>query len=92
METCINYCEPGWAFMSTDERRWINSLQKLSKNRPEECVILKKPEDNDGYIYVKFPQRWIKVRPPREGRPMTDEHKAAVMQALSKYREEKAKS
>ena len=77
--------------MSTDEKRWINSLRKLAKNRPNDCIILKQPEDNGGYIYVKFPQKWIRVKPPKEGRPMSDEHKAVVMEALSKYREERAR-
>ena len=26
IETCIEYCEPGWAYMSSNEQRWINQL------------------------------------------------------------------
>ena len=75
METCINYCEPGLAFMSSDERRWINHLRKLSVSRPYECIIIKQPEDNDGFIYVKFPQKWVRVKPPNQV-IITDEERA----------------
>ena len=81
METCIEYCEPGWAWMSTDERRWINKLRKLAKERPDECVILKQPEDNGGFIYAKFPQKWVRVNPPKVVN-LTDEQKAARAAAL----------
>ena len=81
METCIEYCEPGWAWMSTDERRWINKLRKLAHERPNECIILKQPEENDGFIYAKFPQKWVRVNPPKVVN-MTDEERAARAAAL----------
>lgn len=86
METCINYCEPGWAFMSTDERRWINKLTRLAKEKPDECIILKKPEDNGGFIYAKFPQKWVRVNPPKVVN-LTDEERAARAAALLKARQ-----
>ena len=88
METCIEYCEPGWAWMSTDERRWINKLRKLAEERPDECVILKQPEDNGGFIYAKFPQKWVRVNPPKVVN-LTDEQKAARAEALLKARQNK---
>jgi len=75
MDTCINYCEPGWAFMSSDERRWINRLNKLAETHPDECIILEKPETNNGFIYAKFPIKWARVSPPRQV-VMTDEKRA----------------
>ena len=81
METCIEYCEPGWAWMSTDERRWINKLRKLAHERPDECIIIKQPEENDGFIYAKFPQKWVRVNPPKVVN-MTDEERAARAAAL----------
>jgi len=88
METCIEYCEPGWAWMSTDERRWINKLRKLAHERPDECIILKQPEENDGFIYAKFPQKWVRVNPPKVVN-MTDEQKAERAAALLKARQGK---
>lgn len=88
METCINYCEPGWAYMSSDERRWINKIQRLAESHPEECVILKKPEDNGGFIYARFPQKWARVSPPVK-RIMTDEQRAEVAERFAKARKAK---
>ncbi len=67
--------------MSTDERRWINKLRKLAHDRPDECVIVKQPEDNSGFIYAKFPQKWVRVNPPKVVN-LTDEQKAARAEAL----------
>lgn len=85
IETCINYCEPGWAFMSSNEQRWKNRLIRLAREHAEECIILKNPEENGGFIYAKFPQRWIWVRPPVI-RNMNDEQKQAVAERLALYR------
>lgn len=86
METCINYCEPGYAYMSTDERRWINAIRKLADQRPEECIVLKEPEQNGGFIYAKFPQKWVRVRPPKE-MVMTEEKRANLIKKLEEIRE-----
>lgn len=83
MDTCINYCEPGFAFMSSDERRWINAIRRLAEKKPDECFILKQPEQNGGFIYAKFPQKWVRVRPPKE-MSMTDERRANL---FGKHRE-----
>ena len=85
METCINYCEPGWAYMSSDEHRWKKRLTRLAKEHPDECFIMKKPEENDGFIYAKFPLRWVKIYPPRTFN-MTDEQKRAAAERLARCR------
>lgn len=63
--------------MSSDERKWINNIRKLAEANPEQVVILKQPEENGGAIYAKFPQKWIKVRPPRKV-DLTDEQRAII--------------
>ena len=88
METCINYCEPGWAYMSSDERRWISHLRKLADAHPDECVIIKQPEDNGGFIYCRFPQKWARVNPTRQI-VMDDEKRANLCKNLQKIRESK---
>ena len=87
MDTCINYCEPGYAFMSSDERKWINHLKTVAKSHPE-CVILNLPEDNDGFIYARFPQKWVKVSPPKK-MSMTDEQRAERARKLQEGRARK---
>lgn len=85
METCINYCEPGFAYMSSDERRWVNRLRKLAKEHPDECFVIKQPEDNGGFIYAKFPQKWARVNPPKRI-PMSDEERARRYEILLQSR------
>lgn len=90
METCINYCEPGYAYMSTDERKWINLLRKLAAQKPDECIVMKQPEDNGGFIYAKFPQKWVRVRPTKEV-VMTDEKREILRKNLQEIRAKKTK-
>ena len=90
METCINYCEPGYAYMSSDERKWINAIRKLAEQKPDECIIIKQPEQNGGFIYAKYPQKWVRVRPPKE-MVMTDEKREILRKNLQEIRESRAK-
>ena len=86
MDTCINYCEPGWAYVSSDERRWINKLCKLAEEHPQECVVLKNAEDNGGFIYAKVTQKWVKISPPRQV-ILTDEERQRRRDLLARARE-----
>ena len=65
METCINYTDLKVAFISSDELKWINRIHKLKEERPDEVVIIREPEHNDGCIYAKIPPQWVKVIPKR---------------------------
>lgn len=85
METSISYCDPGWAFVSSDERRWINHIRKLADKKPDEVVILKEPEENGGFIYAKIPPKWVRIAPPREVH-LTDEDRAKRAEKLRLYR------
>lgn len=85
IETTINYCDPDWAFVSSDERRWHNAIAKLAKDNPNECIIIKTPEENDGVIYAKFPPKWVRIRPPKQLN-LTDEEKQNRAQKLRESR------
>lgn len=89
IETCFNYCEDdGIAYMSSNERKWINKLRKYASERPSECTILEQPETNHGFIYAKVPQSWLYVRPPVK-RELTEEQRLAGAERLRKLRESK---
>lgn len=89
METCINYCEAdGWAYVSSDERRWINRVRCLAAGHPEQCRILRQPEENQGFVYARIPQGWVKISPPKAVH-LTDEQRAARAEALLKARRNK---
>lgn len=90
VETTFNYCEVGddKGYFCSKERRWINRMRMLAANHPEECKIIKQPENNDGYIYCKLPTSWLYVRPPKK-HVMTEEQKLAGAERLRKAREAK---
>lgn len=77
METCINYCTTDCAYVSSDERRWINRIRKLKEQHPEEVRIIREPENNDGCIYASVPVKWVRVNPPKKMN-LTDEQRENV--------------
>lgn len=85
METCIEYTEPGTAFISSDERKWRNAIKKLAATNPA-CVILAEPETNNGTIYAKFPSDWVKIKPKRE-MAITEEKKAILAENMRRIAE-----
>ena len=87
IETCINWCEPGWAYVSSNERIWITRIRRLAENDTDKCVIMKQPEDNGGFIYAKVPQRWVKISKPRQMN-LTDEQRAEIVKRLQGTRTE----
>lgn len=69
------------AFFSSDERRWINKIRKLAEQKPDEVIVLRQPEDNDGCIYAKLPSRWLKIQ-PKIVRELSDEERDVLASRL----------
>ena len=85
METCFNYCDEKQAYFSSDERKWITRIRKLQEQNPDEVIILRQPETNDGCIYCKLPASYLKVQPKKK-MVMTEERRAQLMKQLEKTR------
>lgn len=85
METCFNYCDDKQAFFSSDERKWITRIRKLQAQNPDEVIILRQPETNDGCIYAKLPASYLKIQPKKK-MVMTEERKEQLMKQLEKTR------
>ena len=85
METCINYTTKDCAFISSDERRWVNRINALKKQYPEQVDIIAVPESNDGCIYAKIPVEWVKLAPKRKVE-LTEEEKTALCERLARIR------
>lgn len=86
METCFNYIyekgrNDGIAYFSSDEQRWITKIHKLKASHPDDVEIIREPEDNDGCIYCKLPQKWLKVSAPKA---VSEEQKERLKQIASK--------
>ena len=85
METCFNYCDEKQAYFSSDERKWITRIRKLQEQNPDEVIILRQPETNDGCIYCKHPASYLKVQPKKK-MVMTEERREQLMKQLEKTR------
>lgn len=75
IETAYEYItSDNHAVISSNEKRIINHILKLKKERPDDVVIDFLPEDNNGVIVAKVPRSWIKKpSPPPKKREYTDE-------------------
>lgn len=86
METCFNYCDPKKAFFSSDERKWINRINKLIEEYPDDIRVIARPETNDGCIYVELPAEWLKIRPKKKIE-MTEEEKDILRERFARARQ-----
>ena len=83
METVFEYIDNADAFFSSDEKKWINRIRKLAEKFPDEVTIIRQPEENDGCIYARLPQRALKInlisRPP-----LSDDHILILRERMAK--------
>lgn len=86
IETAVSYDERKIAFFSSDEKKWINKMRKMAEQHPDECQITVQPENNDGCINAKFPDKWLKVSVPRSVN-MTEEQRQAAADRLRRMRD-----
>lgn len=73
------------AYFTSSEQKWINRLLRYASEKPEEVRILKRPEDNGGYMMASVPKSWGKIAPPKK-HTMTDEQKRAASERMRKLR------
>lgn len=84
METCISYVDDR-AYVSTDERKLVNRLNRLGEEHPEDVHVLAAPEINYGCLYVSIPANWVRIAPPRKVE-YSDEQRAAMAERMQKVR------
>jgi len=82
METAISYTD-GKAWFSSDERKWCTRIKKLAEQYPDDVVIKRQPEDNDGCIYVVLPASWLKIQ-PKKTRELSDEQRLILQERMRK--------
>lgn len=73
------------ATITSNEQKWINKINKLAAQRPDDVEIVYIPEDNYGYILVHVPKTWMKLSPPRAVN-YTEEQKVAAAERMRKAR------
>lgn len=83
------------AVVSSNEKRIVNQILRLKKDRPDEVIINFLPENNDGVIVAKVPRSWIrKPVPPPKKREYTDEELKVLAERMRTqciYRKTKAR-
>lgn len=78
-----------YATFCSAERRWINRINKLHEQYPDEVQIVYAPEDNCGVIYAHIPKSWMKISPPKKTN-MSEEQRVAAAERMRKAREARA--
>lgn len=86
METSCSYTD-GTAWVSSDEPKMRRRILELSRQYPDDVVIKRRPEDNDGCIYATVPSSWFRIMPKRACY-MTDEQREAAADRMRKLRAE----
>ena len=91
IETSIEYITADkHATFYSGERKWVNKIQKLKEDYPDEVQIIAAPENNHGAILAHVPKTWLKLSPPRKVN-MTEERKAELSERMKKLREAQTK-
>lgn len=87
IETSIEYITiDKHATFCSGERKWVNKINKLHEQYPDEVQIIQSPESNGGIILAHIPKSWLKVSPPKKVN-MTEERKQQLSERLKKTRE-----
>lgn len=74
------------ATLTLSQGRYKTKIEKLAKERPNECDIVAR--NADGSICAHVPVSWVKISPPRKV-DMSEERKEELRQRLASARERK---
>ena len=85
-ETALNYLDvEKYATFCSSERKWINKINRLHEQYPNDVQIIHDAESNYGMILAHIPKSWFKISPPKKMN-LTDEQKQARAERLRKMR------
>lgn len=78
-ETCIGHTAGDKEIeINTSERKWVQRIKKLAEKHPEARIVY---ENEDGSIYAKAPEEWLRIV-PKVKRTLTEEQKKEVYERL----------
>lgn len=52
------------AAITLSQGRYKTKIERLAKERPDECQIIER--NDDGSLFAHVPVSWVKISPPRE--------------------------
>jgi len=90
-DTCIDnvfewYTGEQTATVTFSQKKWVTKLKKYAQNNSDISIVA---ENDDGSVVAHVPVNYFKFSPPRKGRELTDEEKAAAAARLANAREKK---
>ena len=89
-ETCVERIQNDkYTNIYTSERKFINELNSLKEQYPDDVII--EHINCDGSICAKVPYNWFRFVKPVTKRNMTDEQRKAASERMKKARESKKK-
>ena len=74
------------ATVTLSQGRYKTKVEKLAKERPDECKILAR--NSDGTILAHVPTSWVKISPPRKVE-MSEDRKEELRKQLANARNKK---
>ena len=89
-ETCVERIQNDkYTNIYTSERKFINELNSLKEQYPDDVII--EHINRDGSICAKVPYNWFRFVKPMTKRNMTEEQRKAASERMKKARENKKK-
>lgn len=89
-ETCVERIQNDkYTNIYTSERKFINELNALKNQYPDDVIIER--VNRDGSICAKVPYNWFRFVKPVTKRNMTEEQRKAASERMKKARENKKK-
>ena len=89
-ETCVERIQNDkYTNIYTSERKFINELNTLKEQYPDNVIIER--VNRDGSICAKVPYNWFRFVKPVTKRNMTEEQRKAASERMKRARENKKK-
>lgn len=86
MDTGISFTDGDYAYASSDDPGIKAAWLKMMQQWPDEVRILKRPEENDGCLYIRLPLKMARHAVKRliltKREPMSEERKAAAAERM----------
>ena len=93
MDTGISFTDGEFAYASSDDPGIKSAWMKMLKQWPDETKIIKRPEENDGCLYIRIPLKMARHAAkrliPARREPMSAEQREAAAERLQVAREKR---
>ena len=88
-DTSVCFTDGEFAFASSDDPGIKAAWLKMQAQYPDEVRILKRPDENDGCLYIRLPLQMarhsLKRLIPTKREPMSAERRAAAAERMRAY-------